>query len=147
MILHRLSKNSSMNHSIFQTSNKALALWLFRHPVWHWNKSVYASLLFKTLSITNPSLVCLVLLLSVVNNFLLITSFSFNCLVVIIVWISFESWVTNLILTKKHCFTILLFDTFYTHFLEPAVAGRWGAWTLDPLLVSRVVDHLATPTD
>jgi hypothetical protein len=39
----------------------------------------------------------LVLLLSVVNNFLLITSFSFNNLVVLIVCIAFESSVINLI--------------------------------------------------
>jgi hypothetical protein len=37
----------------------------------------------------------LVLLLSVVNNFQLITSFSFNYLVVIIVCIAFESSVIN----------------------------------------------------
>ncbi len=35
----------------------------FRHPVWHLNKSIYTSLLLKTLYITNPILACLVLLL------------------------------------------------------------------------------------
>jgi hypothetical protein len=70
-----------MNHSLLQTSNE----------------STHASLLIKTLSITNPSLACLVLLLSVVNNFYLITLSSFNYLVLSIVCIAFESSVINLI--------------------------------------------------
>jgi hypothetical protein len=48
------------------------------------------------LSIPNPSLLCLVLLLSVVNNFQLIISFTFNYLAVIVVCIAFESSVINL---------------------------------------------------
>jgi hypothetical protein len=60
-------------------------------------KVFYTSLLIYTLSITNPSLTCLVLLLSVLNNFQLKTSFSFNYIVVIIVCIAFESSVVNLI--------------------------------------------------
>ncbi len=67
--------------------------------------------LIKTLSIQNPSLSCLVTLLSVVNNFSLITSFSFNYLVVIIVRIAFKSSVINLINTKNHCFTIIHYST------------------------------------
>ena len=54
----------------------------------------------------NPSLLCLVLLLSVVNNFQLIISFSFNYIAVIIVCVAFESSVINLTWTKKHHFTI-----------------------------------------
>ncbi len=97
MILHQLSIFTSVNHSLFQTSNKALALKLFRHPVRCQNKHIFASLLIQTLSIANPSLACLLLLLYVVNNFKLITSPSFNYLVVIIVRTAFESSVINLI--------------------------------------------------
>jgi hypothetical protein len=48
------------------------------------------------MSIPNPSLLCLVLLLSVVNNFQLINSFSFNYLVLIIVCIPFDQCYTTL---------------------------------------------------
>jgi hypothetical protein len=87
-------------YETFSTSNlieKALAL----HSLYTLSdvriKSVYASLLIKTLSIPNSSLTCLLLLLSVVNNFYFITSFSFNYLVVIIVCTAFESSALNLI--------------------------------------------------
>ena len=105
-IIHWLSIYTSMKHSLFLLKTLWACAKLFRHPVWHYNKSIYASLLIKMLSIINPSLACLVLLLSVVNNFYLITSFSFNYIVVIIVCISFGSSVINLIWIQKHCFTI-----------------------------------------
>jgi hypothetical protein len=69
MILHRLSIYTFMKYSLLQTSNKRTCTSLFRHPVLRWNKSICASLLIKTLSIHNPSLLCLVHLFSAVNNF------------------------------------------------------------------------------
>ena len=86
-----------MKHSLPLLETFSACAQLCRHPVWHYNKSVYSSLLIKTLSIKNPSLASLVLLLSVVNNLYLTTSFSFNYLVVIIVCIVFESSVLNVI--------------------------------------------------
>ncbi len=55
------------------------------------------TLLFLLRLCLSQTLTCLVLLLSVVNNFKLITSISFNYLAVIIVSIAFESSVLNLI--------------------------------------------------
>ncbi len=106
MILHHLFIFTSMKHSLLQTQTFSTCTSLFRHPVQCYNKSIYTSLLIKMLPVTNPSLACLVLLLSVVNNFLLKTSTSFNYLVVIIVCIAFESSVVNLISKQKHCFTL-----------------------------------------
>ncbi len=91
-----------MKHSLHLITFKALALHSLdtlsdiRIKVFMLLFSVYASLLIKTLSIPNPSLLGLVLLLSVVNSFQLIISFSFNYIVVIIVCITFESSVINL---------------------------------------------------
>jgi hypothetical protein len=102
MIIHPLSIYTSMKHSLLLLKTFSACALLFRYPVWQKNKSVYASLLIKTLSIINPSYASLVLLLSVVNNFQLITSFSFINLVVIIVCIAYESSVINLIWIQKH---------------------------------------------
>ncbi len=74
-ITNWLSIYTSMKHSMPLTKTISPCASLFRHPVWCYNKSICASLLIKTMSISNPSLACLVLLLSVVNNFILITSF------------------------------------------------------------------------
>ncbi len=86
-----------MKHYLLLLKTFSACAQLFRHPVWHKNKSNYASVLIKMLSIINPSLACLVLLLYVANSFYLITSFSFNYIVVIIVCVAFESSVLNLI--------------------------------------------------
>ncbi len=38
-----------MKHSLLQTLKISACTFIFRHPVLHWNKSVYASLLIKML--------------------------------------------------------------------------------------------------
>ncbi len=53
------------------------------------------------------------LLLSVVNNFLLITSFSFNYLVVIIVCIAFESAVIKLDLNPETLFYYIIINLLF----------------------------------
>ncbi len=58
-----------MKHSLLQTSLKVLTLHSLDTLSDVRIKSIYTSLLIKTLSIPNPSLLCLVLLLFVVNNF------------------------------------------------------------------------------
>ncbi len=85
MIKHRLAIYTSMKHSLLLITFKALAL----HSL-DTLSDVRMKAFTKTLSISNPSLLCLVLLLSVVNHFQLIISFSFNYIVVIIVCIAFN---------------------------------------------------------
>ncbi len=63
MIIQSLSIYTSMKHSLLLLKTFSACAQLFRHPVWHWNKSIYTSLLIKRLSIINPSLACLGLLL------------------------------------------------------------------------------------
>ncbi len=82
-----------MKHSLLLITFKALALHSLDTLSDIRIKAFNASLLIKTLSIPNPSLLCLVLL-SVVNNFQLIISFSFNYLV--IVCVAVEPSVINL---------------------------------------------------
>ncbi len=68
-ILHQLLIYTSMKHSLLLTQTFRACISLFGHPVWHYNKSIYTYLLIKMLSITIPCQACLVLCLSIVNNF------------------------------------------------------------------------------
>ncbi len=56
--LHQLLIYTSKKHSRLSTWTFGACASLFRHPVWLLNKRIYASLLIKMLSITNPSLAC-----------------------------------------------------------------------------------------
>ncbi len=58
-----------MKHSLHQTSFKALALHFLDTLSDVRIKAFMLFFIIKTLSIPNPSLLCFVLLLSVVNNF------------------------------------------------------------------------------
>ncbi len=62
-INHRLSIYTSRKHSLLSLKLLPLALNSLDILSDITNKSIYASLLIKTLSIPNPSLTCLVLLL------------------------------------------------------------------------------------
>ncbi len=67
MILHQLLIYTSTKHFLIQTSIKSTHSSLFRQPVWHSNKSVYAFLLIKIVFKTKAYFDGV--LLSVVNNF------------------------------------------------------------------------------
>jgi hypothetical protein len=87
-----------MKHSLLQTILKALILHSL-DTLSDITIKVFILLFLNSdaLSIPNPSLLCLVPLLSVVNNFQLIMSFIFNYIVVIIVCTASESSGVNLI--------------------------------------------------